>query len=380
MLPAIVVTQSVPTHKFTGTVMFGGVTVPSETDVTALIDGIPVGSTTVSDRVYTILIQQPGGVSFAGKKVIFEIDNFDAYETGIWEQGGADVLNLTIGPKPTPVPGAGGGGGLGAGAGAPPTPTPYPTPVPPAPTSAPTAEAPPTATPVPSTATSVPPSPTATSVPRAPTATPRLTPTPVVVAQPTRQATQEPEATPAPPNPLEIVDQLANQYLVPGKVAFNVPERMEIGETIRIELRLSGHKSIPELKEGISNQAKGRREGEEIEIGNRMKATLSGANFEFVDLREEIQLVGTLKDTWWAWQVTANDSGTHTLILLVSAILPIEGELLPYELKTFERQITISVGVGRRLSDFGSNNWQWLWTFVLVPIAAWVMRRQWKRR
>ena len=45
---------------------------------------------------YTIQISQLSGQSYAGKVLTFKVDGRDAAESATWQQGGADVRNLTV--------------------------------------------------------------------------------------------------------------------------------------------------------------------------------------------------------------------------------------------------------------------------------------------
>lgn len=47
------------------------------------------------DGTYILIVNQPSGESYAGKTITFKIGGNEAKETGIWEQGGVDGLNLT---------------------------------------------------------------------------------------------------------------------------------------------------------------------------------------------------------------------------------------------------------------------------------------------
>ena len=99
-LPAIASAQQVPPHVFIGTVTENGVPAPVGRAVTASIDGVVVGSTTVkAGGGYTMLVNQGTGTA-----ITFMVGNLDAAQTASWEQGGGFVLDLVVG-------GAGGAGG-----------------------------------------------------------------------------------------------------------------------------------------------------------------------------------------------------------------------------------------------------------------------------
>ena len=103
-LPAVAFAQQTPPHIFIGNVSgVGGGPVAVGTVVTAFIGGAAKGTTTVqSGGKYQLQVGQGAGTS-----ITFKIGNLDAFETAIWEQGGATILNLNasgVVVQPTPVP------------------------------------------------------------------------------------------------------------------------------------------------------------------------------------------------------------------------------------------------------------------------------------
>jgi hypothetical protein len=98
-LPAVASAQQVPPHILIGTVTVNGLPAPVGTQVRAMIGGQQVGATTIgSNGSYQIQVAQGDGT-----EITFMVGNLTAQETATWEQGGADVLNLTassVGPGP----------------------------------------------------------------------------------------------------------------------------------------------------------------------------------------------------------------------------------------------------------------------------------------
>jgi hypothetical protein len=56
---------------------------------------VQAGQTTISEGGFTVVVNQLVGASFNGKKVTFKIGDRTAAQSGIWQQGGADILDLT---------------------------------------------------------------------------------------------------------------------------------------------------------------------------------------------------------------------------------------------------------------------------------------------
>jgi len=99
LLPNLVSAQRTIPHAFLGSATVNGSPAPNGASVAAFIDGEQVGAVSVVDGGYpTLLIAQPEGVSFAGKRVFFTIGGLPAAETAVWEQGLSTILNLTGAP------------------------------------------------------------------------------------------------------------------------------------------------------------------------------------------------------------------------------------------------------------------------------------------
>src|ERR687893_793857 len=106
-LPAVASAQQVPPHVFHGTVTVNGLGAPTGTEVTALAGGQPVATDTVDQNgEYTLLVPQSEG------EITFRVGTLNAAETSNWEQGGANIVNLTASSFTqapdggTPAPGA----------------------------------------------------------------------------------------------------------------------------------------------------------------------------------------------------------------------------------------------------------------------------------
>ena len=95
VLPATVLAQQPPAHRFGGSVTLDGAAAKDGTKVGAVVDGKEVASATTTGGNYRLDVAPPEGTSFAGKTVSFTVGGFPARETATWEQGGANILNLT---------------------------------------------------------------------------------------------------------------------------------------------------------------------------------------------------------------------------------------------------------------------------------------------
>ncbi len=85
--------DQIPPHVFIGTVTINGRDAPLGTTLTASIEGVVQGSTTVqAGGMYKLMVNQD-----TGGAIRFKTDNLVAAESATWEPGGATILDLNAG-------------------------------------------------------------------------------------------------------------------------------------------------------------------------------------------------------------------------------------------------------------------------------------------
>lgn len=249
-----------------------------------------------------------------------------------------------------------------------PTPTPSPLPSP-KPTQIPT----PRPSPLPS------PRPTQIPTPR-PSPLPSVMPTP----RPTPRASPSPGATPS-PNSTDWETLIRNEAakLNEGKITFNPPAEMQEQKTEIIQARISFKDIGPTFFEGL--EGPGPPQEEPLKVSEIMTVTLTGDRNAFLIQRigDEEQVVAGKPYAQWEWHVTPLQSGDQRLTLTATAkiFLPGRGEK-PVYYKALEQPIVVHVDRWYTTKQFITNNWQWLWAVVIVPLAGllWGIRRRKTRR
>jgi hypothetical protein len=186
----------------------------------------------------------------------------------------------------------------------------------------------------------------------------------------------EPEPGPS-PSEFGAIDRIIAR-LPRANAAFNAPTALALGESAVVQLRLSAQKSIRELKEEIT--ALGEKEGANIKVSERMEARLTGLGFEIEAVTPETQGVSGQETTEWKWEIEPTETGTQRLHLTLTALIEVDGQASPRTVRTFERMLVVDVALSTRVSQFVGDNWQWLWTAILIPLAGWLVRRRMQPR
>jgi hypothetical protein len=193
-------------------------------------------------------------------------------------------------------------------------------------------------------------------------------------------ATTPPPASPPVPPPMsgggslfERVDRVL-ATLPTASVAFNAPEKLTEGESAEIELLLSLQDSIDRLKEQISEV--GEREGERVRITDEMEATLTGVDFKIEAVTPQRQAVSRRDVTRWKWEIEPTQTGVLRLHLTLTGFVEVAGERRARAIRTFEYTLVVRVTWRDKVASFVEDNWQWLWTAILAPVAFWAIRRR----
>ena len=114
-----------------------------------------------------------------------------------------------------------------------------------------------------------------------------------------------------------------------------------------------------------------------------MKARLTGDPYFIVKPinDDEEQLVTTRGFTEWSYTVVPLERGKWPLHLIVSAVIETPwGTEKTKDYPVIDEMVTVRVTVFGVAELFFFDNWQWLWTTVLVPVAGWLWARRKKRK
>jgi hypothetical protein len=165
-----------------------------------------------------------------------------------------------------------------------------------------------------------------------------------------------------------------------GEAAFNTPERMRLGETTNIELRLGGPQLAGNLNGRIT--APGPVETHAVKIGAVMEAQLAGANFEITPLTPAEQPISADQPTEWDWQIKPTAEGRQRLFLTLNVVVEVDGRERRRREKTLQREISVEVDTGSRIGQLAYENLALIVTVIVVPLAGAVALRvrKWMKR
>lgn len=156
-----------------------------------------------------------------------------------------------------------------------------------------------------------------------------------------------------------------------GQILFNPPNEMKVGQSDRIEVRISQN-----LKIDIHNNLKGKGLPEIFinKVSPFMKVRLSGNDFDIITLHEEGQIVSKDDYTEWAWDVMPLKAGIKALHLLISVRIQMSLREEKKDFPIIDKDVKVNVNPIYTTKRFIKNNWKWIATALILPILGWAIK------
>lgn len=177
--------------------------------------------------------------------------------------------------------------------------------------------------------------------------------------------------------PEDRLDDIFGKFRT-GNLVFNVPDTMKLNSSQGIHLVLSVDRTVAALRKIIKEDGVLRERS--VQVSQIMAADLKGPGFKVENINPALQVVNFSGETEWRWEITAIKPGVQRLYLTLNAIVNIDGQERPYTLMTHQEEINIYVTIRQKISGFVGENWEWLWSAVLVPFIGWLWEYKRKKR
>lgn len=163
----------------------------------------------------------------------------------------------------------------------------------------------------------------------------------------------------------DLVRSAFAELVQPGRLLFNPPDRMQLGQIERVEVRLTRTLKLDtELLRDLRGH--GEPQVEEIPTAPLMAVTLKGDGFRITTYSDEEQSVTQDGITTWEFDIQALKRGQQRLVMCVSLRIPVPGQPLEHKsIPVREAVIDVQVGVPA-VMQFVAGNWQW---FIGTAIA-----------
>jgi hypothetical protein len=164
------------------------------------------------------------------------------------------------------------------------------------------------------------------------------------------------------------VSRAFDEEVHPGRLIFNPPDHMRLGDIERVEVVLARTFELDaELLQHL--RGRGRPQLEEIPTSPLMAITLrSSDGLQITPHSDEEQAVTPDEPTTWEFDIRAVKRGPQRLYMSVSLRIPVPGQPMKHKsISVREATIDVQVGAPALIGHFISQNWQW---FIGTAIAA----------
>jgi hypothetical protein len=163
-----------------------------------------------------------------------------------------------------------------------------------------------------------------------------------------------------------------------GTISFNTPERMKLGEKVRVLVKVGKGAQQQLLESAMSGDSVS---ADSLMVGDIMIVKLIGEAFNITAHDDEEQGVMDEGYTQWEFDVTAKEDGVHELYVKAGIVynVPSLGNTRKF-FPSYERKITIEVSALDQASGFISNHWEFLVSTFFIPGCIWTYSRFRKRR
>lgn len=199
----------------------------------------------------------------------------------------------------------------------------------------------------------------------------------------TRKAHEALVSETALPDPDQVLQNAVDSLPV-GKVLFNHPTEMKMGEAREVQVRISRDVAA-DLSSGLTPSGTAAKdqimEQQQIKVSTSMKVQVHGEPyFDVKPLTDEEQLIDKSGFTEWKFTVIPLQGGKWPLHLTVTAVVHAADREKVKNLEVLDEQVTVQVSTLEVVESFIGNNWQWLIGTIIVPIGAWLLPKLRKKK
>lgn len=174
--------------------------------------------------------------------------------------------------------------------------------------------------------------------------------------------------------PSSIINTGVNNDISNGKVLYHIPDKMKVGETKTVFLRISKSKSNLEIYENLNSNFL----ESNIRTSDAMSVELIDPSpedrkmFYISKTNSQIQLVDS-SYTEWIWSVKAIRSGDAKLKIVVKIA---SGNIVKETV--YQSDIKIKINPSYQILIFIEKWWMWIITTIVIPIVTWYFKNRMK--
>lgn len=172
------------------------------------------------------------------------------------------------------------------------------------------------------------------------------------------------------------VDTVTRQ-LFSAALAFVIPEKANVDDSIKAQLLINPKKDLDSLKGELTK--KGTVTAKEVKVSRVVKATIVAPDFDVTNITEEEQILADNESTEWLWSLSPKSSGAHEVNLTVTAVINSNGKESKHHIKSFEKTITINITAEQIIKNRFDENWKWVISTLIIPLLGFLFKDKLKK-
>jgi hypothetical protein len=172
-----------------------------------------------------------------------------------------------------------------------------------------------------------------------------------------------------------------------GLVAHSVPEKMEVGKTYTVKLRISKENNKIQLINGNGVSIADANVDSKITIASIRVEPVMSARLIADSSKMTIQSTSTLIQdiekegfTEWEWRLTPTKGGDIFLKIMVSVIVESENGTITKDIPVYDEVVVVKSNYIFSVKLFIKEYWQWITTTIIIPFVVWFYNRRKKKK
>lgn len=173
------------------------------------------------------------------------------------------------------------------------------------------------------------------------------------------------ETEPKTKTPDEIIDQLSE-----ASIAVGLPDSANIRDHIKMMLIIDSNAG-PEQLEAIIT-IKGKKISAKIPVSKIVEVEVVAPDFDIKPQPKIRQALSETEPTIYEWIITPTKPCDCEISVSVYAEVNVDNARAVRKIKTFEKQMRITVTPSQWFADWMKNYWQWAFSTLIIPISLWL--------
>ena len=172
-----------------------------------------------------------------------------------------------------------------------------------------------------------------------------------------------------------------------GLVAYSVPDKMEVGKTYSVKLRISKENNKIQLINGNGVPITDVNVDSKVTIASIRVEPVMSARLISDSSKMLIQTTSTLIQdiekegfTEWQWRLTPIKGGDIFLKIMVSVIVESENGNITKDIPVYDEVVVVKSNYIFTIKGFINEYWQWLMTTIIIPFVIWFYNSRKKKK